>query len=532
MPALAPRPLPYQLLRPEAWPTPGSRAPELIETHVSWVFRSEHEVIKVKKPVNLGFLDFRSPEARRLACEDEVRLNARLAPGTYLGTVPIVQGADGLLKIGGEGRVVDWGVHMRRLADELRADAMLARGTLATSQIDELAEAIARFHSGATVPEDTAVLWASPEAVARNVTENFAQTRALGECFVTESYLDSIESWQSTFLHEHAHLFAKRASAGRARDGHGDLRLEHVYFEKAGLRIIDCIEFDERYRVADVCADVAFLSMDLAAHGRVDLAERFLARYARATDDYELYELADFYEGYRACVRGKVAAILANDAQAPEDLQRQAASEARRHFVLALAGTREWLVAPALICVGGLIASGKSTVAEALGEALSCPVVDADRTRKRMLKVEETRPLHDPAWQGAYDPGVTLRVYAEVLSRAASVLASGRSVVVDASFRSHSLREGARQLAKVRDIRLQFVECRAPVEVCRARLAHRHGGPSDGRLAIFDEFAARFEPVDEFSAGEHIVLDTSRDLAASLAELREKVSTWPAALVA
>jgi len=532
MSVTASRALPDQLLRPEAWPAPRPATVELIETHVSWVLRGEREVVKIKKPVELGFLDFRSPERRRQACEDEVRLNARLAPGVYLGVVPIVD-RDGSLRIGGEGRVVDWGVHMRRLADGLRADAMLAGGGLRPRHVDTLAEAIADFHAGAEVPRDTALRWASPEAVERNARENFAQTRALiRESLAQELDLDRIERWQTDFLRDHAPLLAKRASGGRARDGHGDLRLEHVYFEESGLRVIDCVEFDERYRVADVCADVAFLSMDLAAQGRVDLAERFLARYARAADDYELYEVADFYEGYRACVRGKVATILANDAAVSEDVRDRAAAQARRHFVLALAGTREWLVPPALVCVGGLIASGKSTVAEALGEALSCPVVDADRTRKRMLRVEETHPLNDPPWQGAYDPRVTSRVYGEVLSRAASVLASGRSVVVDASFRSHALRANARELARVHGVRFQFVECRAPLDVCRARLAHRERGPSDGRLAIFDDFAARFEPVDEFSAGEYVPLDTARDLAASLAELREKVGTWPPALVA
>lgn len=504
---------------------------ELIETHISWVFRGERDVIKVKKPVDLGFLDFRALERRRLACEDEVRLNARLAPGTYLGVLPIVSAANESIHIGGEGTVVDWGVHMRRLADGLRADAMLARGELTKGHVDALADAIAHFHAGAAVSPDIARRWASPEGVERNALENFAQTRALGGSLAAEFNLDEVESRQVAFLQDHATLIERRVSAGRAREGHGDLRLEHVYFEQEGLRVIDCAEFDERYRIADVCADVAFLSMDLAAHGRVDLAERFLARYARAANDYELYELADFYEGYRACVRGKVAAILANDLGAPDDVRMQAAALAHRHFVLALATTRPWLVPPALICVGGLIASGKSTVAEALGEALSCPVVDADRTRKRMLHVEETQPLHDPSWQGAYTPTITDRVYEEILSRAASVLASGRSVVVDASFRSHSLRARARGLAKTQGVSFQFVECRAPLEVCRARLARRSGGPSDGRLAIFDDFAARFEPVDEFAEDEHIVVDTSRDLAACLSELRQRVSSWPSAPV-
>lgn len=505
---------------------------ELIETHISWVFRGERDVIKVKKPVDLGFLDFRALDRRRLACEDEVRLNARLAPGTYLGVLPIVSAADESLHIGGEGPVVDWGVHMRRLADGLRADAMLARGELTKGYVDALADAIAHFHAGATVPPDIARRWASPEAVERNALDNFAQTRALGGSLAAEFNLDEVESRQVAFLQDHATLIEKRVSAGRAREGHGDLRLEHVYFEQEGLRVIDCAEFDERYRIADVCADVAFLYMDLAAHGRVDLAERFLARYARAANDYELYELADFYEGYRACVRGKVAAILANDLAAPDDVRIQAAALAHRHFVLALATTRPWLVPPALICVGGLIASGKSTVAEALGEALSCPVVDADRTRKSMLHVEETRPLHDPSWQGAYDPCVTDRVYEEVLSRVSSVLASGRSVVVDASFRSRAWRTRACDLAKSHGVRFRLVECRAPLEVCRERLARREGGPSDGRLAIFDDFAARFEPVDEFPAHNHMVLDTSPDLAVFLAELHEKIGSWPSTQVA
>jgi len=527
------RALPDQLSKPEAWPYPGPRAVELIETHVSWVFLGDEDVIKVKKPINLGFLDFRALEARRRACDDEVRLNARLAPGTYLGVVPIARGRDGHLHIGGEGPVVDWAVHMRRLSEEVRADAMLAHGALTNGHVDTIAEAIAAFHAGAAAaPRDDSQRWASLEAVSRNALENFAQTRTLGGPLAAELPLADVERQASSFLAEHGTRIAKRASAGRARDGHGDLRLEHVYFEHDGLRVIDCIEFDERYRVADACADVAFLSMDLAAHGRVDLAERFLARYARAADDYELYDVVDFYESYRACVRGKVAAILANDTGASEGARAEGATLARRYFLLALAATRPWVVPPALVCVGGVIASGKSTVAEAIGEALSCPVVDTDRARKRMLHVGETHPLHDPSWQGAYDSAVTDRVYAEVLSRASSVLASGRSVVVDASFRSRAWRARAGDLARRHGVRFHFVECRAPLELCRARLARREGGPSDGRLDIFDDFAARFEPVDEFLAPGHIVIDTSRDRATLLTKVRELLVTWPPALVA
>jgi len=316
-------------------------------------------------------------------------------------------------------------------------------------------------------------------------------------------------------------------AAERVREGHGDLRLEHVYFEPAGLRVIDCIEFDERYRVCDACADVAFLAMDLAAHGRIAWAERLLARFARAADDYDLYALVDFYEAYRACVRGKVAAMLARDPGANDALRRKAGADAYRHFLLALACGRAPVLPPTLVCVGGVIASGKSTLAEALSSELACPVVDADRTRKHMLGVEEDRPLHDPAWRGAYDPAVTGRVYAELLRRASVVLASGRPVVVDASFRSRALRAGARELARGLRVPFRFVECRVPADVSRARLARRNGGPSDGRLAIFDEFAARFESVTELPESEHIVVNTARPVDDALAALRARITAWP-----
>jgi predicted kinase len=421
---------------------------------------------------------------------------------------------------------------MVRLDDARRADAMLAAGELRPSHIDDVASVLADFHARSSVDPREAARWASHAALARNVNENFAQTPH-PESHVHRSVVAEAEERQSAFLRQHADLFAARIVAGRVRDGHGDLRLEHVYFEDDGVRIIDCIEFDPRYRIADQCADVAFLAMDLDAHGRPDLAERFLARYARAADDYALYGLVDFYAGYRAWVRGKVSALLAEDAGASAAVRRRAAAEARRHFLLAAASSRPPLLAPTLVCVGGLIGSGKSTIAEVVADELSCPVVDADRTRKHLLGVAETHPLPHDAWQGAYDVAVTERVYAELMSRAGLVLASGRPVVVDASFRSRALRKRARELARAHGVRFRFVECRAPEEVCRARLERRARGPtpSDGRPAIFADFAARFEPVDEIPPQEHFVLDTTRPVERSVDELRAHIVTWPRGLV-
>jgi len=523
------------LLRPYAYAPLQTARVELAETHISLVFLLDRDVFKVKRPVELGFLDFSTLERREAACRAEALLNTRLTSGVYRGVVPVRQGADGRAQVGGDGSLVDWAVHMRRLPDERRADVMLERGQLPAPGIDAIATCLARFHAAARADAEVA-RFGSPEAIASNVEENFAQTAGVMEAYAPEE-APEIVRWQTGFLRDHRALFERRAATGHVRDGHGDLRLEHVYLEggdEGTPTIIDCIEFNDRFRFADVCADVAFLSMDLEAHGRVDLAERLLARYAREANDFDLYALVDFYESYRAFVRAKVSAILASDPDVEPEARTRAAAQARRHFVLALAADRRSLLQPAVVAVGGIIASGKSTIAGHVADEMSAPVVDADRTRKSMMGVQAHQPLHEAAWAGAYDPGFTERVYAETLRRAGVVLDSGRPVVIDASFRSPAMRAAAAGLARARGVPFRLVECRADPDVCRARLSEREraASVSDGRLSIFDAFRSRFEPMDELSPTEHIVIDTTRPLDESLGMLRAHLETWPIGFVA
>ncbi len=522
-----------ELRLPAAFPEPRPARVEVEETHASRVFLGESDVYKTKKPVDLGFLDFRTLEARKAACEAEISLNRRLAPDVYLGVVPVVRRADGRLTFGGDGAVVDYAVHMRRMPDERRCDHLLAQGALDGATVDAIADRLAAFHAGAQCDARTSA-YGEPSVIAGNVSENFEQTRAVIARYLAATESREIEGAERAFLETHDSLFAARIAARRVRDGHGDLRLEHVYLgdgSNPAITVLDCIEFNERFRYADVCSDVAFFSMDLEWHGRVDLAERFLARYARASDDYDLYALVDFYEGYRAYVRGKIATFAVD--RAPDIAREEAARAARRYFLLALSGNRSSLLAPRLVAVGGIIASGKSTIADAVAAALSAPVIDADRTRKHMLGIAPTTRVPDGAWQGAYDPNFTEEVYAEVLRRAEVVLASGRPVVVDASFRSVSMRRAVRALAVARGVPFSFVECRVDREVARARLVsrEREAGVSDGRREIFDAFCARFEPVVEIAPPEHVLLDTTRPLLESLADIEARVATWPPALV-
>lgn len=508
-----------------------NRGFELIETHISWVLLSADTVFKIKKPVNLGFLDFSTLEKRRQACEAEVKLNARLAPNVYRGVVAVTQTEGGPLELGGSGAVVEFAVEMTRLPDARRGDVLLDCNALGLDAVDELARTLAHFH--ASMPTSSAIsAFGAPQAILRNVVENFDQTRSSVLEHVTEAEAAELRSKQDSFVETHRELLERRMFAGRVRDGHGDLRLEHVYFLDDGPTIIDCIEFSERFRYQDVCADVAFLSMDLSRLGRVDLAERLLASYARFSGDYELYRLVDFYEAYRAHVRAKVASLVLSDSEASSGARLHASAEARRHYLLALSAGRESLLRPAVVAVGGIIGSGKSTIAEVVSRLMAAPVVDADRTRKSMLGMDATQAAPEAPWSGAYAPELTERVYEEVLQRATHVLSSGRPVLLDASFRSAQFRRAARELAKAHGVPFFFLETQAPRELCldRLRTREREGSVSDGRAALYDDFVARWEPVTEIGAPEHVIVDTRLDLEENAALLKEVVPTWPGGL--
>lgn len=502
---------------------------ELVETHTAWVFLDQTTVWKVKKPVNFGFLDYSTLEKRRVACEAEIRLNARLAPHVYQRVAPVTRDQSGRHALDGSGETVDWAVQMVRLSDADRADVLLAGHSLHPAHLDRIAEHLARFHASMPTSPEIAQ-FGSAEVILRNVRENFDQTRESIRALLSDSEAAEVEAKQVGFVEKHSDLLATRMGRGRIRDGHGDLRLEHVYLRgEQPPTIIDCIEFNERFRYADVCADIAFLSMDLERLGRADLAERFLAAYARASGDYDLYLLVDFYEGYRAYVRGKVASILSADAGADFQTRERAKKDARRSYLLALLEGRQALLEPVVIAVGGIIASGKSTMAERIAAMTSAPIIDADRTRKALIGVPPMTRLGDAAWAGAYTEAITERVYQEAFRRAGCVLSSGRPVILDASFRSRALRAAARKLAMDHGVPFYFVECRADLDECRRRLRAREGQQtvSDGRLEIFEDFVESFEPVEELPPSEHLVMNTTLPMETNADRLQAELPTWP-----
>ena len=503
----------------------------LIETHISHVLLRGDDVYKIKRPVDLGFLSFGTLRQREAACEAEVVLNRRLAPSVYRGVVAMVRGGDGQLQalprseLHGQ-EVIEWAVHMHRLPDQARLDVCLARGDLARPELVQLAALLVQFHGRARCDEHTSSFGA-PTRIAGNVEENFAQTRELWRDHLAFEELQQLVRYQRRFLHEQAGLFEARALGGFVRDGHGDLRLEHVYRAAGGQHvIIDCIEFNERFRFADVCADLAFLTMDLKSQGHPELAEQLAAEYAKHSDDYGLYRLLDFYESYRAFVRGKVSSMLAHDSEVSAPARERAREAARRYFLLALSSADPPLRPVQLVVCMGLIASGKSTIAEGLAEQLAAPVLSADWTRKKLLSAQPEQRLSEQPFQGAYGSKTSAQVYARLAARAELLLRSGRSVVVDATFRSEAQRRAMLELARACSARVLFVECQCPREVAMQRLRARAELPhvSDGRAEIYDAFAASFAPTDTLPREAHLRVDTRAPVFEVLARAQAELA--------
>ncbi len=508
------------LLRPEAYPPPRPADVSLVTTHISWVFLTDRDVWKLKRPVSYGFLDYTTIERRRHFCEEEVRLNRRLAPDVYLGVVP-VRLHDGRHSFAAAGPVADYAVRMRRLAPEASAEALVRRDALTHAHLDRLVARLSGFYAGcAAVTSGEPLEW-----LRVNVIENFEQTRRFTGRFVLAGAFEAVREWQLEWLERRADRLEARRRAGRIRDGHGDLRLEHVYFESeaADPLVIDAIEFNERFRIADVAADVAFLAMELDARGRHDLAAGFVGAFAQAANDYDLYSVIDFYLNYRAWTRGKVAAFLADDPSTSPDKVVRKVREASALFALAESYVRGPVEPGAVIAVGGLIGAGKSTLATALGRALSLPVIASDPTRKHLAGIAPTE--HAP--REAYSPDFSQRTFDEVFRRAECVVGSGRGVILDATFGRRELRRRAREFARRHGRSFLFVEARCDDATLRDRLRHRAAGPSvsDATESLLEGLRAEFEPVTELGPGEHVRVSTTEPLTRQVEFVREELAS-------
>jgi aminoglycoside phosphotransferase family enzyme/predicted kinase len=509
------------LRRPDSFPEKPTVV-ELRQTHISIIAIAPPHVYKIKKPLDLGFLDFSTLEKRRHFCEAEVRLNRRLTRDVYLGVVPISR-RGGALEFGEEGEdslassVIEYAVKMRALPEDGFLDRRLARNVFTAADLDRLADKLSAFYRAQEHSKEFAE-WGRVAKLQLSTDENFAQTECFAGTLLSHPAFEAIRYFTGNFYERRADLFERRRKGGHILDCHGDLRCEHIHFAGEEVNIFDCIEFNERFRCIDVANDLAFLAMDFDFLGRPDVDAAFVQRMASLLEDPELFALLDFYKCYRACVRAKVAAIKSEEAEVSTAEREGSRADAVRFFQFALA----YAVAgsePLVLVVMGRVGTGKSTVAQRVGDALGWPVFSSDRTRKELAGVTPHTRGDVAARAELYAGAMTRRTYDALIYAAVERARSRGSSILDATFGKRDQRELLREKLAAAGIRHRFVEITASDEEVIARLRRRDDSEaevSDARLEDFEMLTAGYEPPD--SGDEQLPVESHPSLEATLTE--------------
>ncbi|MEN3026289.1 MAG: AAA family ATPase [Chlorobiota bacterium] len=479
----------------------------LVQTHASYVALIPPWVYKVKKPVNLGFLDYSTAERRYYFLQRELELNRRLAPGIYRRILPITRTPAGHLRFGGRGSAVEHALVMRYIPEEwvLRHRLQRRRPTVRPEDIRRIVRHLVTHLYAGQEPSPEVLSWGSPERLRISTDENFEQTQPFVGTTISALAYELVRHYTERVYNEAAELFQRRLEQKRILECHGDLHSEHIAYTPRRILIYDCIEFNERFRCIDVANDIAFLAMDLDFYGYPALSKVAVETAATLLQDPELRLLADFYKCYRAYVRGKVESLRGASPEVPEHERANAYDRARRYFQLALRyatiGSE-----PIILVIMGPIGSGKTTLARSIAQELGWHVVSSDTIRKTLAGLPASEP--SPEWlrPWLYSPPMTHRTYQQLWQSASDLLHLHGGAIVDATFARRSLRDSFRRKASQSGVPTIFVELTAPMEVLRQRVAERRGTPTDSDAGPreLERLAPRYEPPEELPPGDRL----------------------------
>lgn len=465
------------------------------ETPSAAVYFAGERAYKLKKSVNLGFLDFTSLEARAAACVRETELNRRFAPDVYLGVAEVRDPS---------GQICDHLVVMRRMPAYRRLSALVQAAASVDGPVRQVAHVIAAAHARA--PRSAEISAAgSADALLRRWEENISQTAASAGQLLDADAFTEIEGLVRQFLAGRRPLLLERIDRGRVVDGHGDLLADDIYCLDDGPRILDCLDFDDRLRWLDGLDDAACLVMDLERLGAPDLGRRFADWYSEFAGDVPPASLLHHYVAYRAFVRAKIACIRASEGAI------DAGRDARQLCDLTVRHLRAGRVT--LVLVGGLPGAGKTTLARTVADNLGWAVLNSDRIRKELAGIAPDGDGRAAFGTGIYTPSWTARTYGEMLRRAADLLAHGESVILDASWTAAELRTAAADLAQAEHGHLVELCCATAPQIAEHRLRTRPPGPSDAGPEIATRLAATAAPWPSA-----IVIDTGRQAAGTAAD--------------
>jgi hypothetical protein len=461
-------------------------------------------------------------------CELEVRLNQRLSRGVYLGVVPLSAAGEEIV-FGDGGRVVEYAVKMKRLPDDASLSSLIASGKVTLEEMVRLGGRLADFYAAAE-RSDRIDRYGGRRIIELNTEENFRQLTPFVGNLLEKERFDFVMESSRGFFRDRGALFKRRIREGRICDGHGDLRAEHIYFigglqrrpptraspSLREIQVIDCIEFNERFRYGDAASDLAFLHMDVERLGRPDLSQAILNGYIESSLDYGVWTLLDFYSCYRAIVKLKISCLsAARLEEGPR--KREMRSRAARYLDLAFRYAVQF-ARPTLYVLCGLPGTGKSTYAKKLRDIFNISFFRSDEARKEL---PEYNAHHGPVpfGTGIYRPDMRGLVYSRLLSAIQQELKKGRSAILDATFSMRKWRKEAVRLAEDLDVNILFLECMCSQETVLERLGRRsesRGGLSDARSEHLPRFIDEFETIDELSPERHTVINTEAEIEPNL----------------
>lgn len=505
------------LQNPEVWPYPTSKV-ELVETHISYLLLVGDFVYKIKKSLDLGFLDFSTLEKRQYFCEKELRLNRRLAYDIYLD-VDAITGDIEHPEIGGNGPVLEYAVRMQRFP----ADGLLSQhiDRLTPDLIDALATKVAAFHAGIDrLDADDAC--GSPEQVYHPMQENFDMIRMLGHEPEIILQLDRLEQWTQQIHSDLTGTIAARRAEGLVRECHGDMHLGNITLIDGDAVIFDCIEFSHELRWIDVISEISFLVMDLEKQGRPELAQRFLNTYLEQTGDYAGLELLNFYKVYRALVRAKVTAIRLNQDDVTGEERPDLEQDLHDYINLADGYTR--LGRPAVIITHGVSGSGKSFASKLLAMWLPAIQIRSDVERKRLVGLAPEDASGSDPLGGIYSEETTWKTYQRLLDLAEDMVAFGCITIVDATFLQREQRQLFADMAERMLVPFVIIDMRFSEQVLHDRVRGRleHGASvSEADEEILDLQLRKDEHLDDEELKSSVVV--TEDHSLSILEIKEKL---------
>lgn len=484
-----------------------AHACSLVETHISWVLLTGPYAYKIKKPVNFGFLDFSTLAKRRFCCDEELRLNRRLAAELYLDVVPITGTPDRPV-IGGAGAAIEYAVKMVRFASGQLLSEHVKQDRLSPDIIDSLADVVAGFHQSIEQSTENSCYGDSAN-IKHWFNENFDHIGPLLSDAGQHRQLQNIRDWGDNEWHRQAELMALRKRQGFVRECHGDLHLGNMTLIGGRVILFDCIEFNPLLRWIDVISETAFLFIDLLYFGYPHLAYRFLNRYVQHTGDYQGLALLRYYLVYRALVRAKVA--LLRGAQQPDG----DADQARREYS-AFAELAEGFTQPrlsALLITHGYSGSGKSTLAAPLAEHLGAFLIRSDIERKRLFGYPALAQTGSGINDGLYSQEAGLKTYRHLQESAKAVLDAGFPVIIDAAFLKTEQRELFRQLALDCGVAFHIIDVQASDrELCR-RIEQRQNDASEATAAVLHHQRQSAQPLSAEELAVVITVDSESDNA-------------------